>query len=277
MNTIWIRRANFIFLFCFCATLGASEIVNFKNPDKNKNVTFFLSTPKSGTNLITGSLLAITRKPISWFYWGNTILDTDSGHRDHPSYNRLGLPLISEVPLLYRTHYEFDELMQVPSKLNRLIFLTRNPKELMYRRYFLQEPTRPDPDNQFIEEFLQEYLETFHVYDSWFSDNRRLVFYEDYIEQGDSILLDLLHFMNEPPLFFEDYLNHKDEYISLLLKSYAKQHTHNNGGSSSQGGPKPIYYTQNASLETLRWIDGYLQNNEPTIWEKYLIRFKELE
>ena len=264
----------FFFLLCFHFSIYASEVANCKDVGKNENVTFFLSTTKSGSNLITGCLSAITRKPISWFTWGDSILDPASKHREHISYNRIGLPLISDMPLLYRTHYEFDELMQVPSQHNKLIFATRNPKELIYRKFLILASSSENPDPNFIIEFLDKYLKAFDVFDSWFPETRFIVFYEDFIFDDDAILLRLLQFMDETPEFLDDFLEHKKEYLSRLLESYKNQHTNNSGGASSRGGPKPIYYTLNASQDILRYIDEYIQWKAPQIWEKYLKRFQ---
>lgn len=269
---------NLFFLLCLPFAIIASEFVDFNESRNNKNITFLLSTPKSGTNLITGCLSAITRRPISWFYWGDSIGNPSSNYRQHISYNRLGLPLISDIPLLYRSHYEFAKLMQVPFELNKLIFATRNPKELIYRSFFLQaSQSDEEPNDQFIEEFLNWYLQAFEVYEAWCPSTRRIVFYEDFIINDESILLELLRFMDEEPLFFEDFLNNKQEYLSRLLLSYADQHKHNLGGSSSKEGPKPIYYTKNASPERLRFIEGFFLKNAPEIWEKYLKRFETVE
>lgn len=261
-------------LFVIPFSIYGSEIPNFENISESKGVVFFLSTPKSGTNLISISLSAITRKPIFWFAWKNQIFDPSPQFRKHASYNRLGLPFISDKPLLFRTHDAFLELMQVPSDQNKLIFITRNPKELMYRAFFLQTPSAQDPDPQFIKDFLNSYLWVFKVYDTWFPENRTLVFYEDFIVSGDDILVDLLSFMNEEPVYLTEFLNNKKAYMSKILESYAKQHTSNGGGSSSSGGPKAIYYTRNADPETLLYIDEYIENTEPLIWEKYLKKFQ---
>lgn len=268
-----LRYACFMLCFHFSAS-AVSDIVNFSEPAKNRNVTFFLSSPKSGTNVITGSLSAITRKPISWFYWGDGILDPDSNNRNHISYNRLGLPLITDIPLLYRTHYQYDELCEVPSRDNKLIFLTRNPKELIYRKFFLEYPSLKDPDPYFIEEFLVKYLKAFEIYDSWCSETRFLLFYEDFIARDEETLLRLLEFMDEAPTFLDDYLENKEEYLRCLLESYSSQHIHNDGGISSRDRPKPIHYTRDASPDTLKYIDEYLQLTVPRFWEKYLNRFQ---
>ena len=267
-----MRKTIFLFLLHF--SLYGSEVPDFKNINRSKNVVFFLSTPKSGTNLVSGSLSAITRKPISWLRWKMKIFNPSLEYTQDPSYNRLELPLVSDKPLMYRTHYDFEELMKVSSCWNKLIFLTRNPKELLFRRFFLESSSTENPDIQFIENFLSGYLQAFKVFDGWFSENKCLVFYEDFISCGDEILLDLLKFMDEEPNFIDDYQQHKEEYTSKLLNSYAQQHTHNAGGSSSINGPKTIHYTKDVSFEALACIDEYIKTKEPLIWEKYLKRFQ---
>jgi hypothetical protein len=265
------------FFYFYFHSIGASEYVNYVDSSANANFTFFLSTPKSGTNAITGCLTALTRRPISWFYWGDGISDPYSKHRDHVSYNRLGLELIDDTPLLYRTHYELDKLKQVPSELNKLIFLTRNPKELLYRSFFLKNDFSLEPDDTFIEAFLEKYLLPFAAYETWHPDNRTIVFYEDFILNETETLLKLLNFMDEPPIFLEDFLNNKQEYLARLLQSYSQQHLHNSGGSSCKDGAHAIYYTKNAALERLQYIDAFLKKHAPNAWEKYLNRFETIK
>lgn len=269
-----VANKGFIFvLLLLNIGIYGSEVADYDYPAKNKNVVFFLSTPKSGSNVMTGCLLAMTRKPISWFYWGKEILNPSCEYRKHISYNRLELPLVSDRPLLYRTHYQFNELLKVPSKVNKLIFVTRNPKELIYRKFFLTNPQTENPDSDFIEDYLRYYLNAFEVYDGWYSKNRKLVYYEEFIVNDDEILLQLLDFMNEQPVFLDDYIVNKQEYLSRLLQSYSNQHKHNSGGSSSKDGPKAIYYTRNASKETLKFIDSYIMSKAPQIWYNYLNRY----
>ena len=265
-----------LILGVFFSLFGAygSEVPNFSHLEQCRGAVFFLSTTRSGSNLISGSLSAITRKPISWISWGHQIFSPNAGDlRRDPSYNRLGLPLVSNKPLFYRSHFDFDELMQIPSDQNQLIFVTRNPKELLLRAFFLNHSTDEIPDKDFIDEFLGDYLRAFEVYDSWDSAHRRLVFYEDFIQQGDEILLEIVNFMGEKPLYFNDFILNKDEYTLKLLESYKGQHERKKGGLSSMGGPKPLFYSQKATFETLRYLDECIENAAPLIWEKYLRRF----
>lgn len=254
--------------------LEASQIPDFHNLSNTKGAIILMSTKRSGSNLVSGSLSAITRKPISWIEWENRIFESDSKFKTHMSYNRLKLPLISDQPLLYRTHHQFEKLKQIPSHLNQLIFVTRNPKELIFREFFLIKPGQEILDSGFIEEFLKTYLLSFEIYEAWDRQNRLLVFYEDFICHSDEMLLSILAFMREKPLFFEDYCLHREEYVARLLESYKIQHKRTNGGASSIKSCKAIYYTMNVPIEMLLHIDAYLEKEAPLIWKKYLKRFK---
>jgi hypothetical protein len=259
-----IDKVLFLLLGIF---LFASEIPVWNNIGRSEGVVFFLTTPKSGSNLISGSLSAITRKPVSWLIWREKIFDSKTVLKEHPSYNRLSLPLVSDQPILYRTHYDFSQLIKVNSSCNRLIFATRNPKELLFRSFFLDSEAE-FPDQSFIDEFLESYLAAFEVYDQWESENKKIVFYEDFIVRSDEILLELLDFIQEPATYWGDYQLHKEEYLEKLLKSYKTQHVGNRGGSSSRGSPQPIYYT--ASIRACRQLSHMTEAARYTAARKFL-------
>lgn len=259
-------------LFIVFAFLGwSSEPPNYENLSCSKDCVFFLSTPRSGTNLVSSYLSAITRKPIVWFNGKNTTSEKKSTNL---FYNRLKLPLVSLNPLMYRTHGEFAALSQIPSNQNKLIFMIRNPKELLFRSFQNSSPTTENPEPSFVENFLNSYLKIFKMYESWLPENRFLIYYEDFIRNDISILLNILQFINEAPLYWNDFILNKQRYTEKILQSYQKEHAKTSGGISSQSGPIEIYYTKNTPTELLRSIDEYIEKKEPWIWENYLKRFQ---
>ncbi|MCC6127971.1 MAG: sulfotransferase domain-containing protein [Chlamydiae bacterium] len=233
-----------------------------------------MTTPRSGSNLFYACLYAITGRPISWLEWGESVFYPDSEKTKHPSYNRLGLPLVDQRPLLYRTHFSLNELRQVSSLCNRLIFLMRNPKELLFRAHRLAHPNQKEPDTLFIQKFLDECLAPFKVYESWNPVNRMLIYYEDLIIDENKVFLEALDFMRVDPTFFEEFIRNKEEYMKCLLESYSKQHVRKRGGESSVGGVKEIFYSQDVNPEILKGIDRYLMQREPNLWNLYLKRFE---
>ena len=221
-----------------------------------------LSQPRSGVNLVTCSMQAVLRKPI-----GN--LRTLSSR---PVVNqRLELHLVSTIPFIYRTHCP-KELSGLSLKSSKLIFLTRNLKELLFRKFFIS--CVDDLEEKNVKIFIRQYLNRFLAYESWNHENRFLVYYEDYIlQENEELLLNILNFIGEEPSFFDDFLEHKEEYLWTILQSYRDQHKDRHGNSSING-PRINYWAKNTNPEILKAIDEILEDQEPLIFEKYLKRFR---
>lgn len=192
---------------------------------------------------------------------------------DFQGSNRLGLDLKYSAPFLYRTHHA-SVVKNFSSKKNKLILLSRNFKELLFRRFTIKSINDLKKTN--VKDFIDKYIDRFKVYDSWDPDHRYLVFYEDFIDQkNDEILLDILCFIEEEPIFYYQYLMNKEEYHQKIRDNYVYQHKKDPvpAGLSSKSGPELIYYSKNKDLRLLRRIDGFFEKEAPIIWEKYLKRF----
>ncbi len=100
-----------------------------------------------------------------------------------------------------------------------------------------------------------------------------LVYYEELIANEQGGILDVLRFMNITPAYFQDYMDHKEEYKRRVFESYRKQHEKDCGGKSSIGEPKPIFYSLDVRPGLLELIDEYIIKIEPDLWERYLKRF----
>jgi hypothetical protein len=230
---------------------------------ETKPKTLFLSSPRSGTNLLSCSLQAIIRKPIG--VYPNKIHTIGTA--------RLGLENISDIPFIYRSHAPIPK-KKMPSDFSKIILLTRNPKELIFR--FFSPSSIESINSSKVNSFLDEYISRFISFEEYDKNHRLLLFYEDLISQMDAVLLTSLEFLEEDPAFMEDYLLNKSEYLEVILSSYQKQHAGAHGGSSSLQGPTPIYYTKNKDPELLRYLDQKIKDKNPEIWRKYLKRFKTL-
>ncbi len=257
------RYLSFLRLYVFIILWLCTTSVLYSTENKTENLTILLLSPRSGSNLLTCTLNSITRKPIGVF-----------PSRTINSYgmNRLNLDSVCSTPFIYRTD-SADTLKGVSSNLNNLILVSRNPKELLFRDHSIS--SLKDLQSKEIKSFINTYLQRFKMYESWNPDNRYIVFYEDFINQeNEEIILDLLDFMGEEPTFFDDYVEHKEEYLYKILDSYRDQHKSKFGGKSSRNGPNTLYYTENKDPKLLQHIDQILQKKEPLIWEKYLKRFQ---
>ena len=49
-----------------------------------------------------------------------------------------------------------------------------------------------------------------------------LIFYEDFINQSVELIPKILSFIGENDICYQDYVENKDRYQSMILKSYSK-------------------------------------------------------
>ena len=248
---------NMIFLVFLIIGLFSSSAF----PDLHSE-TIILSTPRSGVNLFSCSLLAILRKPIGRY--PNTI------HQEGTA--RLSLDLISNTPFAYRTHNPRD-VSSANRNFEKLILITRNPKELLFNRFEIKDITDVT-HNQNIERYLREYFQRFEVFLNWPENKRMLILYEDMIGSLENYLIDACKFIGEEKLFWDDFIMNKDFYLSQMREDYISQH-HDGRGASSLGEPKPIFHTIKQDKDLLKQLDEHLREMDPKIWQLFLSRFAE--
>lgn len=246
-------------------------------PERNSPVVAFLSTHRSGTTLMACSLLAIFKRPIGKL--GKKF--TEDAIHGSTSFRLKNLNFISSKPFFYRTHLP-NSIVSNRAQLDKLIFLTRNPKELIFKHFdvrCLRDLNKPE-----IKKFLEGFFKNFDLYESWPAEKRILIFYEDLCSNLNEVLFKTVSFIEaSSPIFFEDYLYNQKFHLDVIKEYYVKQHSYNkrklrnNGrhGESSEKEMNRTYYTQNQDKKILRALDKIIKEKRPEVWEKYLKRFEE--
>ncbi|MEX0961850.1 MAG: sulfotransferase domain-containing protein [Simkaniaceae bacterium] len=228
---------------------------------KKESKIFLLSNPKSGANLISSSLASILKRPVGRA--PDKVSEKDS--------NRIKIDFISEKPFYYKTH-RYQLVQRAPAKYEKLILLTRNPKELLFRWFDIscsEDLRKPE-----IKTFLNNFIGKFLVFENWNSQNRFHVYYEDAITDLNDTLSKLIDFINpSTPVSWDDFLSNQETYLDQIRTNYVSQY---GGicGKSSISRPKTIHYTEGKDRELLRSIDKFIKARNPTIWNKYLKRFE---
>lgn len=245
----------FLFLICFCASVTFSSL-------QCEEKTIFLSTQRSGSNLVTCSLLAILHQPVGAY--PNKIQPYSTG--------RLKLDFVSNTPFLYRTH-EFEDVEKASPDFVKLILLTRNYKELLLRGFQIRRTA--DLSSKEVQAYINRYINNFRVFDKWSEKERLLIFYEDTINDFDTLLLSTVEFLNLSPLFWDDFVANKEKYLNDIYTSYTNQHGGKNG-LSARKGQKEIFYSQDSDPRLLKALDVIFRAKDPYIWETYLKRFETL-
>lgn len=223
-----------------------------------KNILF--SHTRSGTNLVMGSIYCLTRKPLAWL-------------RDFREYrmidDALKLDLISKDPVLYFSH-KCSELINRMKDQDTMVYLLRNPHELLIREIpdlcaeTVQLPKSKIELTRFIT-LLQTY--ELNKY------KKKIIYYEDLISDTESIILDIMKFINETPVFLDDYRVNKEMYFQKIRDIYKVRHQQG-GLSFKDGKPQAIHYSKNADPDLLIAIDKELKNMAPELYRKYLTRYE---
>lgn len=245
---------------CAFISLGLSLYASSQIEHMKEDKAIFLSMQRSGTNLTSCSLLAVTRQPIGLF--PNRIHEIGT--------NRLELPLVSDTPLFYRTH-EPVTLENAPSDFKQLILLARNYKELLFRSVNINKFN--GINRHAVQSFLDNYLSFFRAFDKWPEEERLVLFYEDLVDDLNGSLLSLLDFLNIAPLFWDDYLENQEHYLQKIYTTYVNQHGRLHGNSSKHGLRKE-FYSANKDYKLRKAIDQIMKQKDPYIWETYLKRFE---
>ena len=71
------------------AMAASCQVPDFQNLSNSTGTVIFLSTKRSGSNLVSASLGIITRKPISWLCWQDRVFERCT--RRNPTTSGVGL------------------------------------------------------------------------------------------------------------------------------------------------------------------------------------------
>ena len=245
-----------------------------------------LTQPRSGTVRALSILEAIAGKNIFWHDSAEKIT-LENGNL-HPRFRRASplkkmnkldrsftkVEYLDKKNVIYGSHFHtcFKGWNQ---NNNKLIFLSRNPKEIFFRELLNKNvPISVESIKNFLPRIFPSYINRFKVYDLWPKKNRLLIFYDDTIGNSN-LFLQLEKLLNFVGVSFSFEKENYDQFFEKILTFYKKEQKYAYGGlSTSKSGPKKIYYTKNIDRELLKMIDNYLKVQNPEIWNKYLKRFE---
>lgn len=249
----------FIFIVVIHPPINAQQKSNknFLTEIKAPQLTILLTFPRSGTNLISCYIQAITRMPIRW-------------SPKSPAINRLNLKLDHYKDTLVRYHkgYKIEKLNK---NGNKLIFILRNYKEAIHRASNVDDPDKFK--NLFVDDspVFQQYIKNIKVFHHWDKSNRLIIYYENLIVKPLPEVRRVLKFLGEeePENLTEDFLK---DVAKKALESYHQQHI-GTGGAQSKGTDL-LYHSKKMPTNCLIEIDKWIEMNFPNIWKAYLQRYQ---
>lgn len=251
-------------------------LVNFSHCRQVSNTLFILTNPKSGSHLLTYSIIKITGRPMRgrlplWYFLN-----------DPPCFdpeNIMNYPLDFTKPTMYFGH-EYFTLQKINKNKNKLIFINRDYKENLLSQIILSKKLSPIKDHEtsleeaFKEEILQngliftEFLHRLKVFDSWNPNYRCLVEFKDLVQHPELFIPKVMHFI-EDDAEYESFIENYDSFKKELLEKYRLRD--NNTGSESD----LKFFRKFLSKETLHQIDTHMAITYPGLWIRYLQQFQE--
>ncbi len=259
----------FFFLILSPGFLRSSvSTIDLRNPGGAINKEFFLSFPKSGTNLALGLIQALTHKPY--------LAIQEKWTPSKENLNRANIDINTKKSPMFRTHgrhkKELVFLDRLDQNRNKLIMILRNPKECIVRFCKYSE-------EEFLSSVLNNkggfplFISNLQAFDSWKNNQTKLiVYYEDLIKNPRAFAITVLEFLGESQYLLEDVILDYEKISSKILSSYQSQWEKEKRLFS--GGDQEIFHSRNFSKVNMKKIDSHLEEQYPILWSKYLHRYQ---
>lgn len=243
--------------------------INLEYPESIADQTFVITMGKSGTHLLLCSISAVTKRPIRTLFPDlpicTNLLDDESDF---------------SKPTIYFGH-DTSVLEQCKHNRNKLIATIRNYKENILSYLVLNHKiTSLENENKLLEDlFLDEvlneksyfriYIDLLLTFDSFPSDYRHLVYFEDLINHPENFLPKVLSFIGEQNCHYEKFIQNYDDFKEKLEKKYSLK------GIDTGSRSDLNYFKKHISHEALKITDQYIEINYPLLWNQYLKDYAE--
>ena len=265
-------------IFCLMAVLACAH-ASSKNiqPQEIRNSIIYVSPGRGGTHLLRLVLQHYTKRP---FY---RILP-----KPHFPFALRSVQILDIVPNtnkrpFYHTH-SGEKCRLIDPSTNLLVQIMRNPKELMVSRAKRSAAKKGltlnhEELNIFITRFVLDKdhykrpMDQLLAFDTWPKEKRFLITYENLLFNRQESIENLMAFLGEDPGLVKPGLAELDKLQKQSIELY-NQTCKKTGGSLS-GGSSAIFHSKDLSKETRLAVDELLKTHYPTLWDKYLFRYKE--
>lgn len=228
--------------------------------------TFLLSCPRSGNTWLRYCLEFLTKKPTAAGCLDEKTLSIKKSNQiiDHPLSDFFPLGANTKALPIIKAH---GYIRRMDLQQDTLIFLIRNYKELIFRRFALKIVKESFDD--YKTKTLNTYFGCLKLYDNWNPDNRIIIYYEDLITHPQRTLKTLLDFLHVEPTYLDSLMQNYEYHKNCCIKFY-------NGPADSTSKASSIkFHTKNISLKTLLGYDQLVQKINEDLSQKYLTRYFE--
>lgn len=221
----------------------------------NGERTFLLSYPRSGNTWARYCIEYLTGRPTFHRYINDP--------RNYPIGWLAGFEINPNLAPIEKVHTQKElEKNNGDRRKDKLILIVRNPKEALSRHGGTEitlgvlqgDGSKGNSDPRI-------YFNNIAVYDSWNSQKRLLIFYEDLVAKPIQTLATILIFLDSSfdkiDSFMSKYMLHKKAAIKLYKDSESK-------------GNDLLFHSKMIAPDHRKQIDAWINELYPHIWQTYL-------
>ncbi len=163
---------------------------------------------------------------------------------------------------------------------NKLICIIRNYKESLLRMYdftYIKSAIGKRYGDRFFEQLspydtvISWYFENLKFYDEY-TGNKILIYYEDLISEPERVFRRLLLFLDVSDQYLTKFMSKIDNHKKKSLSFYD-----NHRFGSKSRGTDFHFHSRKLDKSELITFDQLVNNNYPSLYVKYLYRYKERE
>lgn len=155
---------------------------------------------------------------------------------------------------------------------NKLILLLRNYKEVIIRHCSINKINQCIHLTFHAENFKFNYIQNISDFDKW-QGEKLLIYYEDFILNPEKELKRSLDFLGQDESKLENFVSNFEFYKNKGITVY----TNGNKNKSITEGNTTIYHSKKINKEERIQWDTVVKNRVPNLYDKYLIKYSELE
>lgn len=141
---------------------------------------------------------------------------------------------------------------------------------MIVRNYF-ESMISIHKDIQTVQKIIQKsksyYFDILQLYDSWNSNKRLLIYYEDLIQDFENQMKKMLSFLeiddNNLQSFMENYENLSEQCLHAYTITFGL----------GSGGKDLLFHSKNIPRTQLKKIEVIIKRQFPDLWHKYLTRY----
>lgn len=264
-----------VFLFAIASLFSSEPQLKKYYPDYKQPQTeylYLLTEPRSGTHWLQASVQYFTKRRLLPFEQDRIL------QKNLPMFgmNILNVTIDDQLKPIFRTHCEknMNEALgdiTTFSKQNKLIFLTRNYKEIFARHMRTRRQKTFKKASIKLRHILEDYLNKIAFYEKWNKNNRLLLYYEDLISKPQETMQRIADFVEAPKERFQLYF---DNYQHNRKQSLDFYQNHVIFGSKSKGNKTESHSLKLSKAEKGK-LDRIIFEKNSKLANRYLQRYLE--